>query len=97
MRNKFLAVIAAILLGISPVLCGQAEEAQPVLPTIDAVIMEQDGNRLAYPQIAAGVPADIQQKINDDIILSADIVSHMITFASLTPDSLWGLQVSYES
>ena len=97
MRNKFLSLITAVLLCITPVFYSSAEEALPALPTIEAVVMEQDGNRLAYPQITAGVPAHVQQKINDDIILSADIVSHMITFASLTPESLWGLQVSYET
>ena len=39
----------------------------------------------------------MQQRINDDIVLSAGITSHMITFATLTPDSLWGLQVTYEA
>ncbi len=96
MRNKFLAGVMTVLLAFTPTINGLAE-AQTVLPTIESIVMEQNGKRLAYPQLAGWTDGRVQQMINDDIILSADITSHMITFASLTPDSPWGLQVSYES
>lgn len=97
MRNKFLSGILAVLLCITPVFCAIAEDAQPVLPVVNSVVMEQNGNRLAYPQLSGWSDSRVQQRINDDIIVSAGITSHMITFASLGPDSLWGLQVSYDA
>lgn len=97
MRNKYLSGILAVLLCVTPFFSGMAEEVQPVLPAVESVIMEQNGNRLAYPKITGMSNGRVQQTINDDIIVSANLTSHMITFASLMPDSLWGLQVSYDS
>lgn len=97
MRNKYLSGILALLLCVMPFVSGLAEEAQTVLPGVESVIMEQNGNRLAYPKLSGMSDSRVQQRINDDIIVSAGLTSHMITFASLTPDSLWGLQVSYDS
>lgn len=96
MRNKFLAGVMAVLFCFAPIINGLAE-AQTVLPKVDAIVMEQSGKSLAYPQLSGWTDGRVQQIINDDIILSADITSHMITFASLTPDSPWGLQVSFDS
>lgn len=96
MRNIFLFVILAVLICIAPFCSTAAEDAQPELPTVNSIVMEQNGNCLAYPQLTGLADSRVQQRINDDIILSADITSHMITFASLGPDSLWGLQVSYD-
>ncbi|MBR4067652.1 MAG: hypothetical protein IKK08_03370 [Clostridia bacterium] len=97
MRNKCLGIILTVLLCFMPFRFSLAEETQTVLPGVESVVMEQNGNRLAYPKLTGMSDARIQQAINDDIIVSAGLTSHMITFASLTPDSLWGLQVSYDS
>ncbi|MBE5813640.1 MAG: hypothetical protein E7320_00340 [Clostridiales bacterium] len=97
MRNKFFSGLLALLFCFTPFLAAVAEDAQPELPTVNSILMEQDGNRLEYPQLTGWPDSRVQQRINDDIILSANITSHMITFASLSADSLWGLQVSYDA
>ena len=96
MRNKYLSGIIAVLLLLSNLPLAWAE-AQTAPPAVESITMERDGNRLAYPQLTGWQDEAVQQRINDDIVLSAGITSHMITFATLTPDSLWGLQVTYEA
>lgn len=96
MRNKFLFGIIAFLLLFSSVSLGLAE-AHTAPPVVESVTMEKDGNRLSYPQLTGLADAEVQRRINDDIFLSANLSAHMITFATLTPDSLWGLQVTYEA
>lgn len=96
MRNKYLSGIIAFLLLFSSVSLGLAE-AHTAPPVIESVTMERDGNLLSYPQLTGLADAEIQRMINDDIFLSANLSAHMITFATLTPDSLWGLQVTYEA
>lgn len=96
MRNKLLAGMIAAFLLFAPVSASLAE-AQAVIPTVERVAMENALGSLCYPQLSGMADAALQQKINDDIVLSANVTAHMITFATLTPDSLWGLQVSYES
>ena len=95
MRNKFTALLLTLLLLF--LASAAAAETPAGTPAVQSVVMEKDGNRLAYPQLTGLADAAVQQLINDDIVLSADLTSHMITFATLTPDSLWGLQVSYEA
>lgn len=95
MRNKFTALLLTLLLLF--LVSAAAAETPAGAPAVQSVVMEKDGNRLEYPQLSGLADAAIQQLINDDIVLSADLTSHMITFATLTPDSLWGLQVSYEA
>lgn len=96
MRNKYLSGIIAVLVFLSTISFAWAE-MQPVPPAVESVTMERDGNCLIYPQLAGWPDQAVQQRINDDIVLSAGVTSHMITFATLTPDSLWGLQVTYEA
>lgn len=96
MRNKYLSGLMAALLLLSNISLAWAE-AQTAPPVVESVMMERDGNRLAYPQLNGWPDLAVQQRINDDIVLSAGITSHMITFATLTPDNLWGLQVTYEA
>ena len=95
MRNKYLSGIIAFLLLFSSVSLGLAE-THAVPPVVESVLMEKEGSSLSYPQLSGCTDADVQRMVNDDIILSANLTSHMITFATLTPDSLWGLQVTYE-
>ncbi|MBE5793881.1 MAG: hypothetical protein E7323_04285 [Clostridiales bacterium] len=96
MRNKYLSGIIVVLLLLSTFSNAWAE-AQTAPPGVESITMERDGNRLSYPQLTGWQDEAVQQRINDDIVLSAGITSHMITFATLTPDSLWGLQVTYEA
>lgn len=104
MRNKCLTGMIAVLLLFSHLTLAWAEaQIEPAIPEIitapvvESVTMERDGYRLSYPQLNGWHDPAVQQMINDDIVLSAGITSHMITFATLTPDSLWGLQVTYEA
>lgn len=104
MRNKCLTGMIAVFLLFSHLSLAWAEAqtetttAIPVTPpVVESVTMERDGNQLSYPQLSGWPDTAVQQRINDDIVLSAGITSHMITFATLTPDSLWGLQVTYEA
>ncbi len=96
MRNKLLAGMIAVFLFFAPLSVSRAE-VQAAIPAIDRIAMENDLGSLCYPQLSGMADAALQQKINDDIIISANVTAHMITFATLTPDSLWGLRVSYES
>ncbi len=96
MRNKYLSGIIAFLLLFSSVSLGLAE-AQTIPPTVENVMMESGGNCLSYPQLSGWQDEAVQSLINDDIVLSANVTSHMITFATLTPDSNWGLKVTYEA
>ena len=104
MRNKCLSGMIAVLLLFSHLTLAWAEaQTEPAIietitaPVVESVVMERDGNLLSYPQLSGWHDGAVQQMINDDIVLSAGITSHMITFATLTPDSLWGLQVTYEA
>lgn len=104
MRNKCLIGMIAVLLLFSHLTLAWAEaQTEPAMPqptaapVVESITMERDGNLLSYPQLSGWHDAAVQQMVNDDIVLSAGITSHMITFATLTPDSLWGLQVTYEA
>ncbi len=96
MRNNFPALFLAFLLLFLSAASVLAETPSQT-PSVESIVMENGENRLSYPQLSGLEDAAVQQLINDDIILSADLTSHMITLATLTPDSLWGLQVSYEA
>ena len=99
MRNKYLSGIIAVLLFLSllSASCAEVLAIPSATTVVESVTMEKGTNRLSYPQLSGLPDAAVQRRINDDIILSAGITSHMITFATLTPDSLWGLQVMYEA
>ena len=96
MRNKYPALVLALLLLFLSVASVLAETPSQA-PAVEEIVMENGNNRLSYPQLTGLEDAAVQQLINDDIVLSADLTSHMITLATLAPDSLWGLQVSYEA
>lgn len=96
MRNKCLSGILAFFLFLLPFSHGLAE-MHPTPPTVKNVSMEKDGNCLSYPQLTGWQDQAAQSAINDDLFLSANVAAHMVTFATLTPDSLWGLQVTYQA
>lgn len=63
--------------------------------TIQEVAMQMGENSVAYPQLEGMKDETIQQKINDDIVLSSGVTNHMVSLFTLTGQQ--SLQVSYEA
>ncbi|MEG2949779.1 MAG: hypothetical protein RR946_03730, partial [Clostridia bacterium] len=53
-------------------------------------------NEVSYPQLENMKNKEIQKKINDDIVLSADISHYLVSLATLK-DSVFGLHVDSKS
>lgn len=85
-----LALAFALIAG-----CAAAEQEIPAA-TITEVRTAIGENAVAYPQLTGMADAEVEKKINDDIVLSSNVASHLITLATLG-DSPWGLQVTYEA
>ena len=88
-RFLCLALLAAGVLGASAASAASAVEVGEVRTQIgDAYV--------AYPQLEGLEDEAVMKAVNDDIVLSADIASHLITLATLG-ESTWGLKVDYET
>lgn len=88
--RKWAILLAAFLL-LPLFAC--AEGAAPDVHDIRTTIGE---NFVAYPQLEGMADEAVQQKINDDIVLSSSVANHMVTLATLG-ESSWGLQADYET
>lgn len=91
LKKTILCILAMILIASNVYACG--EEMTSI--TTEEVRMESGDDVIAYPQLSGMENQEIQKKINDDILLSANITKHYITLSTLK-DSLWGLQVTYQ-
>jgi hypothetical protein len=65
-------------------------------PQVTEVRTEIGENRVAYPQISGLEDQAVEQAINDDIIMKAEIPSHLVTLSTLGEGG-WGLVVEYEA
>ena len=63
---------------------------------VNEVRTEMGDAFVAYPQLAGLEDEAVMKAVNDDIVLSADISSHLVTLVTLG-QSTWGLQVEYEA
>lgn len=92
MSRRFLIfIVTALICALTATCCAAA----PTVALTDART-EIGDSCVAYPQLEGMEDKDIQSKINDDIITSADITSHIVTLATLG-NSAWGLNVDYEA
>ncbi len=83
-------IFVCVLIGL--VLCLTAAQAAPAVRDVRTQMGE---DFVAYPQLEGMADEAIQQKINDDVVLSSGVTNHLVTLATLG-DSPWGLQVDYE-
>jgi len=62
--------------------------------TVEEIRTQIGSNYVSYPQLSGMADASLQQKINDDIVLSSGVANHMVTLATLS-GSPWKLTVDY--
>lgn len=62
---------------------------------IEEVVTQIGENLVAYPQLSGMADEAIQQKINDDIVLSSGVTNHMISLVTLTGQQT--LTVEYDA
>lgn len=65
-------------------------------PRVESVSTQIGENSVSYPQLDGLSDAAVQRKINEDIVLSADITSHLLTLGRLTEGG-FGLTVRYQA
>jgi len=84
MLKKLLICLLVLLLSVNP---AAAEEV-----SVEMVSTQIGENHVTYPQLSGMADVQIQQKINDDIVLTSGVANHLVTLATLggTP---WTLQV----
>lgn len=90
LRKTILSVLFAVLLFLPLLAFGEG------VPEIDDVRTAIGENYVAYPQLKGMADEEVQQKINDDIVLSSGVANHLVTLATLG-ESSWGLQADYET
>jgi len=76
LKKTMLCLIAAMMLIFSQ---AYAEEI-----TIQDTVTQIGESSVRYPQLNGMKDADVQQKINDDIVLSAGVANHMVSLVTLT-------------
>lgn len=92
--RRLITIIITVLMLCVPA-AATPEDGAPAARIKD--VRTQIGDAVvAYPQLEGMTDADMQRAINDDIVASADITSHIVTLATLG-DSPWGLSVDYEA
>ncbi len=63
--------------------------------TIEEVVTQMGESRVAYPQLKGMADEAVQQKINDDIVLSSGVTNHMVSLFTLAGNQT--LLVSYDA
>ena len=89
MLKKLLAFFTACLMMLS---FACAEESV----TISEVATEIGGNHVRYPQLEGLADAEVQSRINDDIVMTSGVSNHLITLVTLGQNP-WKLQVDHHS
>ena len=92
MLRKTLLMLLAMMLFLFP---AQAEETALQEITIQEVAAQLGENSVRYPQLNGMADEALQQKINDDIVLSSGVSNHMITLLTLTGQQT--LKVDYDA
>lgn len=87
MRKMFVWLLM-VLLAATPLAAAE--------PYVDEVSTVVGDNVVAYPQLQQLADADVQQRINDDVVLASDASRHLVTLVTLG-NSPWGLQVTHDS
>lgn len=87
----FKRMLSCLLAGLLMVSAAFAQE--DVITELRTQIAE---NVVAYPQLKGLADEAVQQKINDDIVLSSGVTDHLITLVTLGQSST-GLKVDYEA
>lgn len=90
MWKKLLTCCAAVLLSFFAV------QAQADTLSVEDVTTQIGDNFVSYPQLSGMDDAQLQARINDDIVLSSGVANHMVTLATLAGGSQ-KLQVSYQA
>ncbi len=91
MRKQGCKAIIALVMGMLT-LCFFSAVAWADTPSVKEVSTVAGENHVVYPQLEGLADAAIQQAINDDIVLRADIPAHLITLSTLREGG-WGLKV----
>lgn len=92
MLRKMILTILALMLFLLP---AQAEEAVLQNIAVQEVAAQLGENSVCYPQLNGMADEALQQKINDDIVLSSGVSSHMITLLTLASQQT--LTVDYDA
>ena len=92
MLRKTIMMILTLMLFLFP---AQAEETALQEITIQEVVTQLGENSVRYPQLNGMADEVLQQKINDDIVLSSGVSNHMITLLTLTGQQT--LTVDYDA
>lgn len=87
--KKWLAVILGCMMMVS-FACAQEEVR------IEEVVTEIGANAVRYPQLSGMADETVQKKINDDLVVSSGVSSHLVTLITLGQNP-WGLQVDHRS
>ena len=90
MRKAF-KMLALVMLLVAFAIPALAEAPQPTVKDMRTEIGE---NYVAYPQLEGLSDEAVQQRVNDDVVLSTGAARHLVTLSTLGQSS-WGLQVDY--
>ena len=90
MLKKWLTCLLALLLSFS---LAQACADEIIIEEIATQIGD---NCVAYPQLSGMKDTSVQQKINDDIVMSSGVTNHIVTLATLM-GSQQTLRVDYQA
>lgn len=87
---KKLGIWMMVLMMIFPLTAACADE-----PSVDEIRTQIGEHYVSYPQLKGLPDASVQQKINDDIVLSSGVANHLVTLATLG-NSPWKLAVDFQ-
>lgn len=87
MKKRLLSCLGALIIGASAPLSALAA-------TVESVGSRMGDNYLSYPQLKGLADAAVEEKINNTIVTSADVVNLLMTLITLKEDEV--LQLDYE-
>ena len=90
MLRKLCAWITMLML-LAMLMAASAEEA-----TVEEIRTQIGTDFVSYPQLKGLQNQAIQQKINDDIVLSSGVANHLVTLVTLG-NGTWNLEVDYQA
>lgn len=94
---RLLAALVSLFMILSGSLCALGENAAATQNVqVKEAKIEIGDNAVRYPQLTGMTDETIQQRINDDIVLSGDITAHILTLGAIG-QSPSRLNVSYDS
>lgn len=92
MRNRFFSLVVSGILFVA--LCFSCALAESSGIELETMTIEMGNGSVSYPQIRNMTDENVMKLINNDLILSCGISSHIVTLGTLN-SSVFGLNVDY--